>query len=56
MIPMRPRRFKPSSRASVSVVDIPKPGGPPYRMSVFLIAMPAANGAWSVVAVSYGAL
>jgi hypothetical protein len=37
-------------------VNIPKPGGPPYRMSGFLIAVPDANGAWSVVAANYGAL
>lgn len=37
-------------------VNIAKAGGPPYRMSAFLIAVPGANGAWSVVAASYGAL
>jgi len=37
-------------------VNIAKAGGPPYRMSAFLIAVPVANGAWSVVAASYGAL
>jgi hypothetical protein len=37
-------------------VTIAKAGGPPYRMSAFLIAVPAENGAWSVVAVNYGAL
>lgn len=37
-------------------VNIAKAGGPPYRMSAFLVATPAANGMWSVVVVSYGAL
>lgn len=37
-------------------VNIPKPGGSPYRMSAFLVAVPAPNGSWSVVAASYGAL
>ena len=37
-------------------VNIAKAGGPPYRMSGFVIAVPSADGAWSVVAASYGAL
>lgn len=37
-------------------VNIAKAGGPPYRMSAFLVAVPSPNGAWSVVAVNYGAL
>ena len=37
-------------------VNISKPGGAPFRMSAFLIAVPGPNDAWSVVAVSYGAL
>jgi hypothetical protein len=37
-------------------VNIAKTGGPPYRMSAFVIAVPAANSTWSVVAASYGAL
>ena len=37
-------------------VNIPKPGGAPFRMSAFLIAVPGPNNAWSVVAVRYGAL
>jgi hypothetical protein len=37
-------------------VNIPKPGGPPFRMSAFLIALPGAGGSWSVVAAIYGAL
>jgi hypothetical protein len=37
-------------------VNIPKPGGSPFRMSAFLVAIPGPNGAWSVVAVNYGAL
>lgn len=41
---------------AMAIVNIPKPGGPPFRMSAFLIAVPAANGTWSVVAVNYGAM
>ena len=41
---------------AMAKVNIAKPGGPPYRMSGFVIAVPSANGAWSVVAASYGAL
>jgi len=41
---------------AMAAVNISKPGGPPYRMSGFVIAEPSANGAWSVVAASYGAL
>jgi hypothetical protein len=37
-------------------VNIAKAGGPPYRMNAFVIAVPAANSTWSVVAASYGAL
>lgn len=37
-------------------VNIAKPGGAPYRMSAFLVAIPVSNGTWSVVAVNYGAL
>jgi len=37
-------------------VIIPKDGAAPFRMSAFLVAMPTPNGAWSVVAVNYGAL
>jgi hypothetical protein len=37
-------------------VNIAKAGGAPYRMSAFLVAIPAAGGTWQVVAVSYGAL
>jgi hypothetical protein len=37
-------------------VNIPKPGGAPYRMTGFLIAVPGPSGSWSVVAVNYGAL
>ncbi len=37
-------------------VNISKPGGSPYRMSGFLVAVPGPNGSWSVVAASYGAL
>jgi hypothetical protein len=41
---------------AIADVNIPKPGGAPYRMSGFLVAVPAPNGSWSVVAVNYGAL
>jgi hypothetical protein len=41
---------------AMAIVNIPKPGDVPYCMSAFLIAVPGANGAWSVVAVNYGAL
>jgi hypothetical protein len=37
-------------------INVPKPGAAPYRMSAFVIAVPAVGGAWSVVAVNYGAL
>jgi hypothetical protein len=37
-------------------VNLPKPGDVPYRMTAFLIAVPAPNGGWFVVAPSYGAL
>ena len=46
----------PSWGYAMADVNIPKAGGPPYRMSGFVIAVPGANGAWSVVAASYGAL
>jgi hypothetical protein len=36
-------------------VNIPKPGGAPFRMSAFLVAVPGPSGSWSVVAVNYGA-
>ena len=37
-------------------VNIMKPGGAPYRMSAFLVAVPGPSGSWSVVAVNYRAL
>lgn len=40
---------------AMAEVNIPKPGDYPFRMSAFVIAVPAPSGAWSVVAVSYGA-
>jgi len=41
---------------AIADVNISKPGGSPYRMSGFFVAVPSPNGAWSVVAASYGAL
>jgi hypothetical protein len=41
---------------AMAIINIPKPGDVPFRMSAFLIAMPGGNGEWSVVATSYGAL
>lgn len=41
---------------AMAIVNIPKPGDVPYRMSAFLIAVPSESGSWSVVAASYGAL
>jgi hypothetical protein len=37
-------------------VNIAKAGGAPYRMCALVIAVPGRDGAWSVVAVNYGAL
>ncbi len=41
---------------AMAIVNIPKPGDVPYRMSAFLVALPVAGGTWQVVAASYGAL
>lgn len=41
---------------AVADVNIAKGSGPPHRMSAFVIAVPGPSGAWSVVAVNYGAL
>lgn len=32
-----------------------KPGGPAYRLTAFLLALPIANNKWAVVAASFGA-
>jgi hypothetical protein len=40
--------------ANVNVTT--KPGGLAYRLDAFVIAVPAADGKWSVIAASYGAL
>ncbi len=37
-------------------VNLAKPGGPPYRMSGFVVAAANPDGSWQPVAVSYGAL
>ena len=37
-------------------VNITKGRGAPYRMSALLLAVPASNGTWSVLAANYGAL
>ena len=33
-----------------------KHGSPPYRLNAFLLALPAADGTWSVIGTSFGAL
>jgi len=41
--------------AMTNVSIVMKPGGEAYKLSAFVLALPAANG-WSVVGASYGAL
>jgi hypothetical protein len=42
--------------AMTNVRIVMKPGGEAYKLNAFVLALPGAGGAWSVVGASYGAL
>ena len=40
--------------ATGAVTVTPKPGGPVYKLSAFVLALPRIDGTWSVIGASYG--